>query len=281
MSYISDFKSSALALFNQGYSTVPASAPITTLGTGSADGSLFGEIGQKFQTADGRTVALVANGAVALATGVLVQAPAEITAFEKLAVPTPTTAVPASAGTFQVLVTNGSTVLKQNQFAGGFAVIAAGTGIGQTLRISSHSAAANAGVITVNLEDAIITTLDNTSKLSLIFNPYGGILINPTTATGAPVGVTLYPLAASTAATYDGTTGALTVTGVNQYGFIVTHGFTSVLVDSTVTNVGYPIGRSAATAGAVGVATLTTVAQIGVSAQTLTSAQNGMVSLYL
>lgn len=280
MSYISDFKSSVLGLFNQGYGPVPANSSTAVTGTGALTPEAFAEIGQKFTTADGRTLALVANGATALAAGVLVQAPAEVTAFEKLAVPTPTTAVPASAGTYQVLVTNGSTVLKQNIYAGGYFIVAAGTGIGQTLRINSHSAAANAGVITVNLEDAIITTLDNTSKVSLLMNPYNGVIINPTSATGAPVGVSLYPIAASTAATYDSTSGALTAVGTNQYGFIVTHGFVSCLID-TVTNVGYPLGRSASTAGSLSVATLTTAAQVGISGQTTTNAQNGLVSLYL
>lgn len=281
MSYISDFKSSAISLFGQGFSANPAnSTTLSTTGTGSSDASLQVEVGQKFSTADGRTVALVQNGTVALAAGVLVQASAEVTAFQKLAMTVPT-AYPATAGSSQILVTNGATVLKANQFIGGYCEVASGTGIGQLLRIASHQPAANGATFVVTLEDAIITTLDATSKISLIANPYANVIINPTTATGAPVGVSLYPLAASTAPTYDGTSGALTANGVAQYGFIVTHGFASCLVDSTVTNVGYPLGRSATTAGCVGVATLTTVGQIGIAAQTLTSANNGLVSIYL
>lgn len=280
MSFISDFKSAPFDLFKQGFSALPAGTAITTAGTGIADPSVVPLLGAKFQTADGRTVALVQNGTVALVSGVLVQSSAEVTAFQKLAMTVPT-ATPATAGTNQILVTNGATVLNINQFAGGYAVVASGTGIGQTLKIASHQAAANAATFIVTLEDAIVTTLDATSKISLIANPYQGVIINPTAATGSPVGVTLYPIAASTAATFNGTTGALTAAGVAQYGFIVTHGFTSCLIDNTVTNVGYPLGRSAATAGTLGVATLTTVAQVGISAQTLTSANNGMVQLYL
>ncbi len=280
MSFISDFKSSTLALFNQAYAPLPSTSSSTTVGTGVLDPNIEAEIGAAFQTADGRTVEIVRNGAVALAAGVLVQAPAEVTAFQKLAMTVPA-AYPATAGQTQVLVTNGSTVLNINQFAGGFFEVASGTGIGQFLKISSHTAGTNAGTFVVTLEDPIVTTLDATSKVSLIANTNAGVIINPTTATGTPIGVSLYPIAASTAATYNATTGALTAAGVGQYGFIVTHGLASVLVDSTVTNVGYPIGRSAATAGAVGVATLTTVAQIGVAAQTLTSANNGVVTLFL
>lgn len=281
MSYISDFKSSAFDLFKQAYAPIPANSTSTTAGTGTFDDTLQSSVGVKFQTADGRTVALVRNGATALSAGVLVQAPAEVTAFQKLAMTVPTT-YPATAGATQILVTNGSTVLNINQFAGGYAIVASGTGIGQTFRISSHQAAANAATFVVTLEDAIITTLDATSKISLISNQYDGVIISPaTTATGGPVGVSLYPLAASTAATYNATTGALTAAGVAQYGFIVTHGVASCLVDNTVTNVGYPLGVSKTTAGTVGVASLTTVPQIGVSMQTLTSANNGMVYLFL
>lgn len=281
MSFISDFKGSGLALFNQGFSANPAQNPITTVGTGAALPELAAEVGQKFSTADGRTLALVQNGATALVAGVLAQAPAEVTAFQKLAMTVPA-ATPATAGTFAILVTNGSTVLNINQFAGGYAIVASGTGIGQFLRIASHQAAANAGTFIVTLEDAIITTLDATSKISLLSNQYSGVIISPaTTATGGPVGVTLYPLAASTAPTFNGTTGALTAAGVAQYGFIVTHGLAACLIDSTVTGVGFPLGVSKTTAGTMGVATLTTVPQIGVSMQTLTSANNGLVSLYL
>lgn len=281
MSYISDFKSSALSLFKQAYSALPASSTTSSTGTGSLDATVGGEVGQKFQTADGRTVAIVRNGTAALAAGVLVQAPAEVTAFQKLAMTVPTT-YPATAGSTQILVTNGSTVLNINQFAGGYVEVASGTGIGQFLRIASHQPAAASATFVVTLEDPIITTLDATSKISLVSNQYDGVIISPaTTATGAPVGVSLYPLAASTAATYDGTSGALTTAGVAQYGFIVTHGFASCLIDSTVTNVGYPLGVSKTTAGTLGVATLTTVPQIAVSAQTLTSANNGLVTLFL
>lgn len=255
-------------------------ATSVSTGTGVVDPSFATYVGQKFDTSDGRELALVSNGAVALAAGVLVQSEAEVTAHQKLAMTVPA-AYPATAGLYQILVTNGSTVLNVNKFAGGYATIAAGTGIGQTFKISSHQPAANAATFVVTLEDAIQTTLDATSKVTLFQNPYANVIINPTTATGSPVGVTLYALAAATAPTYNATTGALSTVGVQQYGFIVTHGLASCLVDSTVTNVGYPLGRSAATAGTVGVATLTTVGQIAISAQTQTSAQNGMITLFL
>lgn len=266
---------------NQAYSANPANNAITTLGTGFAAPDFGSYVGQKFDTSDGRELALVQNGAVALVAGVLVQSEAEVTAHQKLAMTVPT-AYPATAGLYQILVTNGATVLNINKFSGGYAIVASGTGIGQILKISSHQAAANGATFVVTTEDPIQTTLDATSKISLLQNPYANIIISPaSTATGGPVGVTLYNLAASTAPTYNGTSGALTANGVAQYGLVVTHGPTSCLIDSTVTNVGYPLGVSKTTAGTLGVATLTTVPQIAVSAQTLTSANNGLVYLQL
>lgn len=275
------FRNISTGVPNQAYSANPASTPITTVGTGFAGSDFASYVGQKFDTSDGRELALVQNGATALAAGVLVQSEAEVTAHQKLAMTVPT-AYPATAGLYQILVTNGSTVLNVNKFAGGYAIVASGTGIGQILKISSHQPAANAATFVVTLEDPIQTTLDATSKISLLQNPYANVIISPaTTATGGPVGVTLYNIAASTAPTFNATTGALTAAGVAQYGLVTVHGPCACLIDSTVTAVGYPLGVSKTTAGTLGVATLTTVPQIAVSAQTLTSANNGLVYLQL
>lgn len=279
MSYISDFKSSALALFNQAYSANPALTPITTAGTGVADPSLEAEIGNRYQTADGRTLALVRNGAVALTTGKLVQARTEVTAFELLAMTIPST-YPGTVGSTQILVTNGGTVLNANQFAGGYVVIGGGTGQGQTLQIASHQPAAASATFVITLADPVQVALSATSTVTLMANQYDGILIANHSTLGQPVGVTLYPLAASTAPTYSGTTGALTAAGVSQYGFIVVKGFVGCLIDA-LTNVGYPVGPSTNTDGAVNVATLTSSPQIGISAQTQTSTKTGLIFLNL
>lgn len=267
---------------NQAYSADPALAAQPSTGTGFYDSSFETCVGQKFDTSDGRELALVSNGAVALVAGVLVQSEAEVTAHQKLSMTVPT-AYPATAGLFQFLVTNGSTVLNANKFQGGYAIVAAGTGIGQIFKIASHAPAANAATFVVTSEDPIQTTLDATSKISLLQNPYENVIITPvTTATGGPVGATLYNIAASTAPSFSATTGALTVNGVKQYGLIVCHGPASILTDaSTLTNVCYPAGRSVTTAGTMGVATLTSAPQIGVSMQTMTASQNGLYYLFL
>lgn len=273
MSRISDFKSAPFDYMNQATSAVA--------GTGSVDAGIAREVGYRFNLDDGRQVALVSNGVAALVSGVLLQSEAEVTAFHKLAMTVPA-AYPASIGKNQILVTNGATVLNVNKFQGGYASVTAGLGIGQSFRISSHAAAANGATFVVTLEESISVTLDATSKITLMQNPCKNVIISPdTTATGSPVGISLYPVAASVAGTFNATTGKLTAAGVDQYAFIGVKGMFNVLVDSTVTNVGYPIGVSKTTAGTVGVASLTTVPQIGVSAQTLTSAECGMVVISL
>lgn len=289
MSYITDHKSAPFDIYNGGNNGNPNYSGTATALTNGYTGTGLNGIpdygndalcGSKWATEDGRILTLVSNSANAQLSGNLLSAPAEVTAFQKLAMTVPT-AYPATVGLFQILVTNGATVLNVNQFAGGYAVVASGTGIGQHLKIASHAPAANAATFVVTLEDPIQVTLDATSKISLIASPFKNVIIQPTTQTSVPVGVTLYPIPASVAPTYSNTLGTLTTAGTPQYAFVVSKGPAACLIDNTVTNVCYPLGGSAATAGALGVATLTTKPQIAVSMQTLTSANAGMVYVQL
>lgn len=286
---LTDFKSSPFPIYNLGVGSNPNySGTATALyngytGTGLnsiPDYSLDTLLNSKWQTDNGQVLTLVSNSANAQVGGTLLQSPAEITAFEKLAMTVPTTA-PATAGTFLVSVTNGSTVLKQNLFAGGYLVTASATGIGQTLEIASHTGGSNAGQIVVTLVDPIQVTLDATTTVSFVANPAKNVIVMPTTPTGVPVGVTLYAIPASVAPTWNGTTGVLSTTGTPQYAFVVSHGPVGCLIDSSVTGVCYPLGAKTATAGAIGIATLTTSPQIAISMQTLTSAQVGMIYMLL
>ncbi len=281
MSYITDFKTAPFDIFSPSATNVSGGLYNGYTGTGLNGIPDYGYdtlLGSRWQTADGRELVIASNAATALVPGVLAQASAEVTAHQKL-----TVAAAAAVGTFTVSVTNGSTVMNVNQYASGYLVVASGSSIlGQTLRIASHTAGTNAGTITVTLEDPIQIALTTSTTVSFLDNQYQNVIISPaTTATGAPVGVTLYPVPASVAPTYNATTGALVTAGTPQYAFLVARGFTGCLIDSTVTNVGYPLGVSKTTAGTLGVASLTTVPQIGVSAQTLTSAQVGLVKIWL
>lgn len=233
MSFISDFKSSAISLMG------------INGGQTSTDASLSTEVGQRFKSADYREFVLVQNGAVALTSGVLVQSPASVGANHTgLAV-----VANAAIGATAITVTLGGTVVTANQYAGGFAVISAGTGIGQTLKIQSHPAqTSTTGNVVLTLEDPLSVAITSaTSKVSLTLNPYGstggttvatsGVVISPTTATGATIGVTLYPIPAST-------------TTLPTYGFIQTKGEVACL-NGGGTAIGLDVMPSSAVAGAV------------------------------
>lgn len=256
-----------------------AQATSTSTGTGYLDPGFSTYSGQKFDTADGRELTIIQNGAVALVSGVLIQSSPIVANHQNLAVAV--TTYPATAGLFQVSVTLGATLLKTNQYQGGFLVVNAGTGIGQTLRIASNlNAAASAAGVVINLTDPIQVTLDATSKVSLIANPYMNVVINPTTATATPVGVTLYPVAASVAPTTDATSGLQTAAGTQQYALVVTKGLTSCLSDASIAAVGLGIIPSTTTAGCITVATATG-ANIGRAFQTGVSAESRAVYIDL
>lgn len=247
-------------------------------GTGVVDPAFVTYPGQKFDTSDGREVTLVSVAATALASGVIVQSPAITANHQTLAVAVPT-ATPATAGTFAVSVTLGATVMNAGEYAQGYLIVKDGTGAGQTLKIANNpAAAASAAGVIITLEDAIVTTLDATSVVNLIRNPYANVIIAPTTATGNVLGATFYPLAASVANTYNGTSGALLTTGTAQYGLVVSKGIASVLSDASVATVGLGIMRSTTTAGTITVQTATG-ANIGNALQTTISAKYGAVYL--
>lgn len=269
---------------NQAFSANPAIGSQPGTGTGFYDANFSTYVGQKFDSSDGREFVLIQNGAVALAAAKVVQSCPEVTAFEKLAMTVPT-AYPATAGTNQILVTNGATVLNNNQYQQGYAIVASGTGIGQMFKISSHQPAANGATFVVTLEDPIQTTLDVTSTVSLLPNPYINNVVqvaSASTQTGSPIGITLYGIAASTAATFNATTGVLNTNGVAQYGLIQTHGpAVGTLTTggaSLVTGSGLGIST---TAGNLIVQTLTTAPLIAYNMQTQTASQCGLVYLNL
>jgi hypothetical protein len=246
MSYLSDFKSAGFSLFG------------INGGVTSNDASLATAVGQRFNSADYREFVLVQNGAVALVAGNLIQGPASIGANH-----TGLTCATAAIGATQITVTLGGTAVTANQYAGGFAIVSAGTGIGQTLRIASHPAQSNtSGTVVLTLEDPLsVATLASDSKVSLTLNPYGskngtaftthGVIVSPTTATGPSIGVTLYPIPASTAS-------------VLSYGFIQCRGFVGCL-NIGGTAIGLDVMAGSGTAGSVITYVVATRNRVGTS----------------
>lgn len=231
-------------------------APMAYAST-STDTSLSTLCGAKFDTSDGREFVLIQNGGTALVSGNLIQGPVAIGAnHTNLATST------AAVGATTVTVTMGGTLATANQYAGGFVVFNAGTGIGQTLQILSHPAATSSGTCVLTLADSIkVATSSSDTKSTLVLPRYGspngtdvrtsGCVVCPTTLTGPVIGVTVSPIPAST-------------TTVPSYGYIQTSGVVGCLNDAN-TAIGLDLMPSANTAGAVATYVVATKCRVGTS----------------
>ena len=177
---------------------------------------------------DGRRFRYAKAGTSALVAGDLLQCPAEVTTEESL---TPTAAL---AGATQVTVTTGAAVTA-NKYAEGFLVVTNTPGNGLMYKIKSHPANAGAASLVLTLEEPLIVALTASSRVDLVFNPYNGVLQNPATPTGCPVGVAVKAI-----------TGA-------YYGWIQDQGACSVLAGGNIT-VGRQVTANLGTAASVIVA---------------------------
>jgi hypothetical protein len=261
-----------------------ATGPIELFST-STDLSLDTLVGSKFSSSDGREFVLVQNAGTALASGVCVQGPAAIANSAGLSpATTSTTGYSASypivmaIGGKVIQIATGATAFLANQFQGGYLVVASGTGLGQTLKIQSNTAASTTSAAVFTLEDAATVATDSTSRYTLTLNPYGsrfgtdyttdGVIISPaSTLTGQIVGVSLYPIPASTAT-------------VAQFGLIQTKGPAAVLGSSTVA-LGLDVGLPSSTAGAVLAYAVATGPKIGTTIVATGSATYTLVNLKL
>lgn len=199
-------------------------------------------LGSKAVTKDGRVFRYCKAGASNLVVGHLIQAPAQIANHQQL---TPSA---AALGARQIIATLGATAAAENLYAEGWAIIDTTPGLGYQYPISGHLAVASAGVITLELpaDSLIQVALTAVSRVSLQQNPYHSVIQSPTTATGAVVGVAVYPITAS------------------HYGWIQTHGPGAVLIDGAPA-VGTPVRASDGTAGAVEALVVTTATAIPAS----------------
>lgn len=229
-----------------------ATGPLSLVANGafqtSTDASLDTLVGTRWDLADGREVILVSTAAATtVAPGLLYQDAAIVPNHQDLTV-TAYQAYSANGNVpAKVTVTLGATAATANQYAGGFLVVNDNAGEGQTLRIASHPAADSAGSLAVTLEEGASVTITTASQVCLIPAHGADIIINPTTITGAQVGVGLYTIAAS------------------SYGFLVSKGLTSALSAGAI-GVGLGISASGSVAGAFAVAAATT-ARLGYASQ--------------
>lgn len=214
-------------------------------------------LGALATTGDGRYYRYSSLGAVAAVPGKLYQAAAEITNHQNLA-PTANGAI----GDRTITVTLGATAATANQYAGGYAVISDSTGEGYMYEIASHPAALLSATLQLTLVDPLLTTTASAStKVDLIPNPYSATIVNPTTATSAPIGAAVFPVA------------------IGGFGWMQVSGPTVLLADGAIT-VGTNLAASNGTAGAVEPAT-GVQAVVGTALTGIATTEYGAVFLQL
>jgi hypothetical protein len=254
------------------------SAPVEVYKT-STDISLSTMVGARFDSSDGREFVLVQNGGSALLSGVIVQGPAPQANAVGLSPATTSTTGYSSAypialaiGGKVIQIATGATAVLKNRFAGGYLNVVEGTGLGQTFKIASNSAASTTSACVVTLEDAASVATSTDSRFTFLINPHGslngtnystdGVVVCPTTLTGMVLGATFYPIAASTAT-------------VAQYGLIQTKGPVAVYAGATVA-LGLDVGVPDDTAGGVLTYAVATGQRVG---STLVASADGKANL--
>ncbi len=259
-------------------------SPLSLFST-STDLSLSTMVGARFDLADGREVVLVQNAGTALGSGVVVQGPAaQANAVGLAPATTGTTGYVASApiaaaiGGKVLQIATGATAVLVNRFQGGYLNVVEGTGLGQTLKVQSNTAASTTSACIITLEDAFTVATSTDSRFTLTINPFGshfgtdyttdGVIISPaTTLTGQIVGVSLYPIAASTAA-------------VAQFGFVQTKGPAACLAGSTVA-LGIDVCVPTSSAGMLVTYAVATGPRIGTTLVASASAKYNLINVDL
>jgi hypothetical protein len=169
-------------------------------------------LGTKASDLYGNVFRYAQAGVAPLVAGNWLQAPAQVALHQNLA---PTAAV--NVGDTSFTVTLGATAASAGQYAGGWAVISGGPGIGLKYQIATHPAALASGTLLLTLSQPVdVALVAATSKVDLVANPYAGVIQTPiTTLTGTCVGV------------------ATSATPAGAYDWIQTHGVGACLVAGT------------------------------------------------
>jgi hypothetical protein len=182
---------------------------------------------------NGKAFRLVQAGGSALVVGNLLQSSAVDTQFDDLAV-----ASNAAIGSMSITLTNGTTAVVVDDFAGGTAEVSVTPGLGDEYTIVNTSAAANGASLVVYLDRPLRTAITAAaSKITLRKSPWADVIQAPASGscTGTPAGIAIYAIPAS------------------AYGWVQTKGVAAVLSDNSTFAVGSALANSAATAGCVGV----------------------------
>jgi hypothetical protein len=215
------------------------------------------KLGTRGVSDDGRVFRYVQAGLVDLVAGNVIQSSAIVVLH--LANTPPAVAIGAKSFVY----TPGATLGTAGQYADGYMQVDTTPGNGYVYGVSGHPAFGSGAAFTITLKDPIQVALTTASRVGLLANPFKGVIQAPqTTATGTIVGVAQYVITAS------------------QFGWLLTWGIGSVLINGTPAHGAMLLGISATTAGSVDIATAAPliVSQIvGVMAQIGVSAKNNFV----
>jgi hypothetical protein len=199
----------------------------------------FGEV---VKLADGRWFRYAKDSGSGNTKGHVEVSPAIIADGQNMTV----TTAPAIGGV-TVIATHGSTAASAGIYDEGYAIVNAGTGLGQQFQIQHSSAVTSAGSYALTLtlaEGAQVALSTSDSKLSVVHNTYNGTR-EATGSTLRPAGVALV----STTASY--------------YYWAQTRGVCGVIASSTGVTTGYALANSASTTAA-------TVENAGTAGQVVT-----------
>jgi len=193
--------------------------------------------GTKLELQDGRSFRFAKAGGTLLVIGDL------LTAAANVANDVGRTGIAAAAGSRAPTLTLGGATTA-NLYAEGFWNTSVAPGGGESRKIDNHLAGTTAVVFNLAPGHSIGTAVTTTSRIDLIRNPYDGVIQTPvTTTTGAPNGVAVSAIAATTGC-----------------GWIQTKGMAAVLTSGSVV-LGSPV-NNIQVAGAVGPPENTTVATL-------------------
>lgn len=213
-------------------------------------------LGARATTGDGRVFRYALAGGTSLVPGKLQQASAEDTTnYQNLA------AAATAIGDLSVTFTT-STTVTANILAGGYLNTTTSTGAGYTYQIAGNTAAAGAAGLVVTLNDPILVATTTGTRFDLTPNPFSSVVVNPTTASSAPVGAAVYAVTNA------------------QYGWLQTQGTVGLLVDDQTVVVGTFVCASNQAAGAIEPFT-GVQAPVGIALTGAATTQYGQISLNL
>jgi len=202
-------------------------------------------LGTRGETRDGRKYRYALAGGVTLDPGKLCVNADLVANHTNIVV-----AAAVAVGATKVTATLGATAATVNQYADGYLVVNDAAGEGVNYLINGHAAVDSAGVITVNLVDAVKVALTTSSEVTLKANPYSGIVISIADQADKAVGVP-----------------NVTITNA-YYGWVQTGGECAVLADEAVAK-GLAITTGSSTVGAVEAADAAGEQLIGVASEAL------------